>query len=698
LQTLAHQRVAIRRLPAWHFDLDTARRTLCEQFGVRDLSGFGAGALTAALGAAGALLHYAQSTQGARLPHLQTLRVEAPADFVRIDPATRRNLEISETLRGEAAPTLLSLLDTSLTAMGSRMLRRWLHSPLRDRVVLAHRHAAIADLLDAQVPLRQCLSRFADIERIAARIALSNVRPRELAALRDSVAALPALVQTLEARSAPRLRLLADSMIEPAVAARGPARNVAEEPLRLLVEQLAAEPKALVRDGGVIAEGFDAELDELRALQSGADRFLLELEASERSRTGIATLRVEFNRVHGFFIEVSQAQSNRVPDDYRRRQTTKNSERYITPALKAFEDRYLSANERAGARERALFDALLERLRPFVAVLQGVAETLAELDVLATFAERARTLDWSAPRFVEESVIEITAGRHPIVEQGLDTFVANDCRLDPSRRLLLITGPNMGGKSTYMRQTALIVLLAQVGAFVPARSACIGPVDQIFTRIGAADDLAGGRSTFMVEMTEAANILHNATAHSLVLMDEIGRGTSTFDGLALAWAIARHLAREVGSHTLFSTHYFELTRLAEELPAVANVHLDAVEHAERIVFLHAVNEGPASQSYGLQVAQLAGVPASVIRAARARLHELEQQSVSAGETPDLFRPRASTNVARTIDPATDAAPAAHAVLKLLGSVDPDRLSARDALDLVYRLAALVREIKPYDQH
>ena len=692
LQGSAGSPVALRRLPPWHFDADTARRSLCEQFGVRDLSGFGAERLTAALGASGALLRYARATQDATqdaaLAHLQQLRVEAPTDLVRIDPATRRNLEITETLRGEPAPTLLSLLDTSRTAMGSRLLRRWLHAPLRDRACLAHRHAAVAELADRTPMLRECLAQFADMERIAARIALANVRPKELAALRDSLELLPALTAALDDCGAPRLCHLAGALAIP------------DLPARLLHERLAAEPKAQLRDGGIIAPGFDAELDELRELQTGADRYLLELEARERTRTGIATLRVEFNRVHGFFIEVSQAQSSKVPEDYRRRQTTKNAERYITPELKTFEDRYLSANDRAAARERVLFDALLVALAPSVPALQAVASAVAELDVLSTFAERARALDWCAPQFTDEPVVDICGGRHPIVEQNVDGFVANDCRLGPARRLLLITGPNMGGKSTYMRQVALIVLLAHVGSFVPAASACIGPIDQIFTRIGAADDLAGGRSTFMVEMTEASNILHNATAASLVLMDEIGRGTSTFDGLALAWAIARHLAREVGSFSLFSTHYFELTRLAEDLPAVANVHLDAVEHAERIVFLHAVNEGPASRSYGLQVAQLAGLPAPVMRAARARLHELQQQSVGAGETPDLFRPLAQAVRADAVmpapamamaTPAPDALP--QALLDALRAIEPDRLSPREALDLAYRLAELAAPLR-----
>ncbi len=686
LQGSAGSPVALRRLPPWHFDADTARRALCEQFGVRDLSGFGAERLTAALGASGALLRYARATQDATLAHLQQVRVEAPSDLVRIDPATRRNLEITETLRGEPSPTLLSLLDTTRTAMGSRLLRRWLHAPLRDRACLAHRHAAVAELADRTPALRDCLARFADVERIAARIALANVRPKELAALRDSLALLPELATGLDGCGAPRLCRLAEALAVPG------------QPAQILHERLAAEPKAQLRDGGVIEPGFDAELDELRELQTGADRYLLELEARERTRTGIATLRVEFNRVHGFFIEVSQAQSSRVPEDYRRRQTTRNAERYITPELKAFEDRYLSANERAAARERLLFEALLVALAPSVPVLQAMAATVAELDVLSAFAERARTLEWCAPSFTDDAVIEISAGRHPIVEQGVDGFVANDCRLDPARRLLLITGPNMGGKSTYMRQVALIVLLAHVGSFVPAGGARIGPIDQIFTRIGAADDLAGGRSTFMVEMTEASNILHNATAASLVLMDEIGRGTSTFDGLALAWAIARHLAREVGSFTLFSTHYFELTRLAEELSVVANVHLDAVEHAERIVFLHALNEGPASRSYGLQVAQLAGLPAPVMRAARARLHELEQQSVGAGETPDLFRPLPQLHRADAAVPVPAAAPPARepvssALLEALRAIDPDRLSPREALDLAYRLAELAAPLR-----
>ncbi|MFN7753001.1 MAG: DNA mismatch repair protein MutS [Pseudomonadota bacterium] len=717
-------RCAVRRLPPWHFETEAARRLLCEQFAVRDLAGFGAQALEYAVGAAGALLRYAQATQSGALAHLQGLRVEAPADFVRLDPASRRNLEIDETLRGEPAPTLVSVIDTTVTAMGTRLLRRWLNAPLRNREVLGHRHAAVAALDPLHPALRDALEPLADLERIATRIALGSARPRELAALRDSLGRLPALAALIREASAPRLCELARELAIP------------PEPRERLAEQLAVEPRALLRDGGVIAPGFDAELDELRELQSGADRFLLEMEARERERTGITTLRVEYNRVHGFFIEVTQSQASRVPDHYRRRQTTKNAERYITPELKAFEDRYHSANERAAARERALYEALLAALRPHVPLLQRAAAAVAELDTLACFAERALALGWTRPQFVDEPLLEIAAGRHPVVEAGVRDFVANDCRLGSARRLLLVTGPNMGGKSTYMRQVALIVLLAHVGAFVPAASARMGPIDQIFTRIGAADDLAGGRSTFMVEMTEAAGILHNATSHSLVLMDEIGRGTSTFDGLALAWAIARHLAREVGALTLFATHYFELTRLAEELPGVANVHLDAVEHAGGIVFLHAVEEGPASQSYGLQVAQLAGIPAPVIRAARARLHELEQQTVAAGDTPDLFRPlamsaaaapRESTHplpegqalaeasrpdtpqaavargtrpdaVSRDDDTAQPvpgrAAGASVAVIETLarelGDIDPDALSPRDALDLVYRLAAVVR--------
>jgi DNA mismatch repair protein MutS len=667
-------KVPVRHMPAWHFDPDAAARGLCRLLGTQDLAGFGAQRLTLALGAAGALLEYCRLTQGGLPRHVLALKVEGDSEYLRLDAATRRNLEISETLRGEAAPTLLSLLDTCATAMGSRWLRHALHHPLRDRTVLQERLDAVASLADdgdGPAPaVRDTLRRCADVERITARIALRSARPRDLSGLRDTLALLPELEQALAGPQAQRLAVLAQAL--------RPRASL----LDLLSRAIRAEPAAVIRDGGVIADGYDAELDELRAIQDNCGTFLLDLETRERERTGIANLRVEYNRVHGFYLEVTHAHAHKVPDDYRRRQTLKNAERYITPELKAFEDKALSAQERALAREKLLYDALLVQLAEHLAELRALALALAELDGLAAYAERALALDLSRPIFVDEDTIEIEAGRHPVVERQVDAFVANDLRFDAGRRLLLVTGPNMGGKSTYMRQAAHIVLLAYCGCFVPARSARLSPVDAIFTRIGAADDLAGGRSTFMVEMTESANILHNATRQSLVLMDEVGRGTSTFDGLALAWAIARRLVEANRSYTLFATHYFELTALAQEFREVANVHLDAVEHKDRIVFLHAVEEGPASQSYGIQVAQLAGIPLAVVRAARRRLALLEQQAAGQSPQADLFAAPIETPQA---SPVTS-----HPALELLHEVDPDALSPREALEVLYRLARLLR--------
>jgi len=656
------------------FDVEAATRTLCRQFGTTSLTGFGCDGLGPAIGAAGALLDYARLTQVSAVAHVQGLQVDHDAAYVRMDPSTRRNLEITETIRGETSPTLFSLLDTCATAMGSRWLRHALHQPLRHRPTVALRHDAIATLLGEAgggpwERLRSALAHAADVERITARIALASVRPRELAALRDTLARLPALREIVAPLASPRLTALADDL--------GRDPGIAD----LLARAVLAEPAAVLREGGVIAKDYDAELDELRSIQDNCGEFLLALEQRERERTGIGNLKVEYNRVHGFYIEVTRAQSERVPDDYRRRQTLKNAERYITPELKTFEDKALSAQERALAREKLLYERLLAELLPHLPVLKRIASALAELDALACLAERAHALDLVAPELCDEPVLEIEAGRHPVVQAQVRDFIANDTRLGAQRRLLLITGPNMGGKSTYMRQVALIVLLAHAGSFVPARRVRIGPIDQIFTRIGASDDLAGGRSTFMVEMTESANILRNATRESLVLMDEVGRGTSTFDGLALAWAIARHLIEVNAAYSLFATHYFELTRLASDYDTVANVHLDAVEHRDRIVFLYALQEGPASQSYGIQVAQLAGVPAGVIRAARRYLVKLESEG--SGGTPqlDLFR-----SVPAEPEPAPDAGP--HPIVAALRDVDPDQLTPRDALDLVYRLRKL----------
>ncbi|HKA40759.1 MAG TPA: DNA mismatch repair protein MutS, partial [Burkholderiales bacterium] len=659
----------VRRLPPWQFDLEAARRMLTRHFETHDLSGFGAQALTAAVSAAGALLEYARSTQGTAITHVKALTVEHERAYVRMDPATRRNLELTETIRGDAAPTLFSQLDTCATAMGSRFLRHTLHHPLRDRGVLEARLAAVGVLAgdSGNAPhsgLHRALKQCVDVERITARIALRSARPRDLSGLRETLRLLPALAAPLAALSGARIAQL--------------ARAVApqEELAALLGRAIKAEPGAVVREGGVIADGYDAELDELRAIQANCGDFLARLETAERERTGIPNLKVEYNRVHGFYIEVTNAHAAKIPDDYRRRQTLKNAERFITPELKTFEDKALSAQERALAREKLLYERLFDELAPHIPRLQDAAAALAELDVLCAFAERATALDYRAPEFVEEQLIEIEGGRHPVVEGQVGTFIANDTSLSAMRTMLIVTGPNMGGKSTYMRQVALIALLAHCGAYVPAQRARLGPLDAIYTRIGAADDLAGGRSTFMVEMTEAAFILHHATARSLVLMDEIGRGTSTFDGLALAWAIARHLVEKNCSLTLFATHYFEMTALAAELRQVANVHLDAVEHKDQIVFLHSVEEGPANRSYGMQVAQLAGVPGLVIRAARRRLADLEEHGFSAAPQRDLF-----TEPREQPAPQADA----HPQLARLREIDPDTLTPKEALELLYQL-------------
>jgi len=669
-----------QRVPDWHFDVVKGHKALLEQLNVATLTGFGADGLGAAFGAAGALLRYAQATQGRGLQHVTSLLVESENEFIGLDAATRRNLELTETIRGQESPTLFSLLDGCRTAMGSRLLRHWLHHARRDQSVARARHEAIAALaqLDAGAGLSRTLADVPDIERITTRIALLSVRPRDLASLRDGLQALPSVREQVARCFIPGdsclLRELHDAIQTPAAC------------LDLLTRAVAPEPAAMVRDGGVFAPGFDAELDELRALSENAGQFLVDLETRERARTGIANLRVEYNRVHGFYIEVTNGQADKVPDDYRRRQTLKNCERYITPELKAFEDKALSAQDKALVREKQLYDELLACLAPHIVALQGVAAGLAQIDTLVALTNHALAHNWCAPQLVDAPCLSIVEGRHPVVERQIERFIANDCKLSNERRLLLITGPNMGGKSTFMRQTALIVLLAYVGSYVPATSAHIGPIDRIFTRIGANDDLAGGRSTFMVEMTESAAILNNATEHSLVLMDEVGRGTSTFDGLALAWAIARHLIDSSRSFTLFATHYFELTQLPETHPSAANVHLSAVEHKDSIVFLHAVQEGPASQSYGLQVAQLAGVPPAVIKAARKHLARLESQAV--GNTPQLDLFALPCDEPEQEAPADMAAPAAPALVAALADLDPDALTPREALERLYELKRL----------
>ncbi len=671
--------IAVSAIPDWHFEADGARDVLQRHFSVDSLASFGLADLPVATCAAGALLRYVSRTQTQSLSHIQAIRVDHAGEYVVLDPVTRKNLELTETISGEESPTLFSTLDHCATPMGSRLLRRWLHHPLQDNPPALERQHVIAaflsappvkDALDAQAPLdtlRQMLDRYPDLERIATRIALRSVRPRELASLREALGLLPTVANHLGMAfgTQPRLAEYIQSI------------NIPPEIAALLQRAIDPEPALLVREGGVIAAGYDAELDELRRLASDSGEFLLELEARERERTGITTLRVEFNRVHGFYIEVSRAQADKVPVDYRRRQTLKNAERYITPELKTWEDKVLSAKDRSLSREKWLFENLLDALSAYAPTLSQCAAALAEIDALAALAEHAQLNDWTAPELSEGSEIVIEAGRHPVVEHSIEQFTPNDCELGPQCRMLLITGPNMGGKSTYMRQIALIALLARMGSFVPARKARIGRIDRIFTRIGAADDLAGGRSTFMMEMTEAAAILSASTPQSLVLMDEIGRGTSTYDGLALAWSIAHRLLTHNQALTLFATHYFEITRLPAEAENAANVHLAAAESSSGIVFLHEVRPGPASRSYGIQVAQRAGIPPAVIRHASRELSRLEAQGAPTPQL-DLFSAGAD-------EPEGQDDGDASALKSALQAIDPDQLSPREALDILYRL-------------
>jgi DNA mismatch repair protein MutS len=655
-----------KRLSAWQFDLYSAKTLLTKQFNTHDLDGYGCADLSLAISAAGALLDYVKHTQRTTLPHINGLTVEQSSQFVQLDGASRRNLEIDQTIRGEASPTLYSLLNTTQTAMGARLLRYWLHHPLRDLNVVSARYKAVAALMQAdETAIRDSLRNIGDIERITTRVALRTARPRDLSALRDSLSQLPTLQASLSKVEADLVRQVAGKL------------NVPESALNMLMHAIQPEPASVLREGGVIADGYDAELDELRSMQANCGEYLLKYEAEERERSGLANLKVEYNSVHGFYIEISRAQAENAPAEYRRRQTLKNAERFITPELKAFEDKVLSANDRALAREKMLYESVLDQLAPEINALQTNAIAVAQLDVLSTFAERALSLKYVSPEFVSEDGINIVGGRHPVVEQIAQPFIANDVALSPYRQLLLITGPNMGGKSTFMRQTALIVLLAHCGCFVPAQSAKIGKIDRIFTRIGASDDLAGGRSTFMVEMTETANILNNATANSLVLLDEIGRGTSTFDGLSLAWACAKQLLEKNRSYTLFATHYFELTRLVEEFKQVANVHLDAAEHGNGIVFLHRVQEGAANQSYGLQVAALAGIPKSVVASAKRKLTQLEKQNIDAGPQVDMFVAEDAPEVPL------------HPVVSELEILDPDDLTPKQALEALYKLKSLL---------
>jgi DNA mismatch repair protein MutS len=662
--------------PGWQFDAALGQRKLCAQLKVAALDGLGAQDLPAAHAAAAALLSYAEHTQNRALAHVHTLSVQRASDLLDLPPATLRNLELLQTLRGEDSPTLLSLLDSCATGMGSRWLRHALTHPRRDRAQASARHGAIAALIaTSPEPLRAALREASDVERISARIALRQVRPRELAGLRHTLHTLPVLQAAVPEQAA----LLAELRT-----ALQPDAGIAE-----LLRAVADEPAVLLRDGGVIASGVDEQLDELRGIAQNCDAFLLALEVRERERTQIANLRVQFNKVHGFYIEVTASHVAKVPPDYQRRQTLKNAERYITPELKAFEDKALSAQERALAREKWLYEQLLDALQPHLQALGALGRALATLDGLAALAERALALNWCRPQFVNYPCIEIEAGRHPVVqarlrETGGADFIANDCRLDARTRMLLITGPNMGGKSTFMRQVALVVLLAAMGSYVPAAACRLGPVDAIHTRIGAADDLANAQSTFMLEMTEAAAIVHAATEHSLVLMDEIGRGTGTFDGLALAGAIATQLHDRNKSFTLFATHYFELTEFPAQHDRAINVHVGAVESGHDIVFLHQIEPGPASRSYGVQVARLAGMPASVVRQARATLEALQAQAAGTQAQVDLFSAPAALPEATRPTAEADGA-----LTHALAALDPDTLSPREALQALYRLRGLL---------
>jgi DNA mismatch repair protein MutS len=664
----------LTRRPAWQFDSALGLRKLCEQLQVASLAGLNAQELSLAHAAAAALLTYAQHTQGQALAHVNHLQVDRPSDLLDLPASTHRNLELTSTLSGKDSPTLFSLLDSCATGMGSRALRQWLTHVLRDRTTAVQRHDAIEVLLApgsaALQAIRDALRGISDVERTTSRVALRQVRPRELAGLRQTLNTLPMLQALVPLGQAALLDDCAAALSPPA------------ELLALLQAAIAPEPAVQLRDGGVIATGFDATLDELRAISQNCDAFLLDLETRERTRTGIANLRVQFNKVHGFFIEVTQGQIDKVPGDYQRRQTLKNAERYITPELKAFEDKALSAQDRALAREKQLFEGVLADLMPHLSALSTLARALATLDALAALAERALTLNWCRPQFVREPCLTITAGRHPVVqarlqETGGGGFIANPCRLDAKTKMLIITGPNMGGKSTFMRQVALITLLAAMGSYVPAQSCRLGPMDAIYTRIGAADDLANAQSTFMLEMTEGAAILHSATEHSLVLMDEIGRGTSTLDGLALAGAIASHLHDRNRAFTLFATHYFELTEFPVKHERAMNVHVSAVESGDRIAFLHDITPGPASRSYGVQVARLAGMPTGVLRQARSSLEALQAQQQAGQAQIDLFAA-----------PTAAAAPEPSAVERALAQLNPDALSPKEALEQLYRLKQL----------
>ncbi|MDM7861951.1 DNA mismatch repair protein MutS [Alteromonas sp. ASW11-36] len=663
-----------RRRPVWEYDAQTASTQLCQQFGTKDLLGFGIKPKHPAIGAAGCVLQYVKDTQRSALPHIQALLLDNPESWIQLDAATRRNLEISQNLSGGQEHTLLAALDTTATAMGSRLLQRWLHHPTTERKELIARQDAIGYLIEHELELRDLLRRIGDIERIISRLALRSARPRDFARLRDALLTLPDLISAASDKGVD---------VDKRISAINSACSGFDAHAQWLSEAIVDNPPVVLRDGGVIAPGYSAELDELRDLSDGATQYLAQLEAREKDRTGISSLKVGYNKVHGFYIEIGKASSAMVPAEYIRRQTLKNNERYIIPELKEHEDKVLTSQSRALALEKRLYEALFDRLLPDLKALIQCAQAIAQLDVLHCLAERAVTLDYHRPQWANDASIHYDNGRHPVVEQVLqEPFISNPLSLDKSRRMLVITGPNMGGKSTYMRQTALIVLMAYIGSYVPAENACIGDIDRIFTRIGASDDLASGRSTFMVEMTETANILHNATARSLVLMDEIGRGTSTFDGLSLAWASAAQLADKIKALTLFATHYFELTQLNELFDNVINVHVTAVEHNDTIRFMHNVAEGAASQSYGLHVAQLAGLPREVIAAAKRKLASLESHA-----TPQPPSQSTSTEIEPQLSLLSEQDPLAEAI----SALDPDELTPRQALAELYKLKQLAKK-------
>ena len=663
-----HRVATVKQRAPWHFDSETAERELCDQFATKDLAGFGCEGLPLAISAAGCLLNYVKETQRAALPHIQALHTESREDCLILDASTRHNLELSESISGHEQNTLSAILDHTATPMGSRLLHRWIHRPLRDHKILNQRQESIESILKTQAyaELNNTLRGIGDIERVLTRIALKSARPRDLSLLRNSLSQLPALQKSLAKHKSEHLKHL--------------SQQISEHPKThaLLQKAIIETPPLLIRDGGVIATGYDKELDELRSLQENAGGFLAALEEKEKKETGINALKVGYNRVHGYYIEISRLHSDVVPEHYQRRQTLKAAERFITPELKALEDKVLSANERALAREKNLYSALLDELCLSLVTLQNCSQGLSELDALHNLAERADSLNYVRPKLVNNIGVKINNGRHPVIEQVQEApFSPNDILLNNAQYLHLITGPNMGGKSTYMRQTALIVLMAHIGCFVPADSAEIGNIDRIFTRIGASDDLASGRSTFMVEMTETANILHNATENSLVLLDEIGRGTGTYDGLSLAWACAEHIANKTKALTLFATHYFELTTLADELAGCINVHLDAVEHGDTLVFLHKVKSGTVNKSYGLQVATLAGVPREVVEKAKAKLQQLESEQ----QTASNKKPAKPSEITEKIKES--------ALEKFVQNVQPDELSPREALEAIYQLKKLL---------